>query len=356
MGTNLPVNPLTAGDTFSFSGTRVDNVAVAAAPFAVTNATTIQDLLNAIELAFGVGGTEAGVKAVLDKDGNIRVIDETHGGKLVAKMGFHDPGVPVTTKNPFGLVDEAADATLTPNDSVTGDINITTAKRMVLSTGRAFNSATGDISPILSTTQWSSVYDDNKDPLINAGLPRGVANGDSITFTGKKGDGTDVTKTFTIEFVKDGKPGTVQDLLTALETAFDCTAQIDTAGRLVLTDRAADTVAVQSKLSIDSITYAYDPLNPGTPDIFGSKADFIPADIASEDGSQQGDIITTTFASEALSTTQYAATSTTIFQDQDGFASGFLHSVSTDNNGVITGHYSNGQVVELGQCACCDGN
>ena len=344
-----PVAPIAAGDTFSFSGTRVDNVAVAAAPFAVTNLTTIQDLLNAVEVAFGVGGTEAGVKAVLDKDGNIRVIDETHGGKLVAKMGFHDPGVPVTTKNPFGLVDEAADATLTSTDSVTGDINITTAKRMVLSTGRAFNSATGDISPILATTQWTSVYDDNSAPPSN--LPRPVYNGDSITFTGTNGAGTDVTKTFTIETVKDGKPGTVQDLLTAVETAFDCTAQIDTAGRLVLTDRVADTVATQSKLSISSITYAYDPLNPGTPDIFGSKADYIPADIASEDGSQQGDIITVQFAAEALSTTQYAATSTTIFQDQDGFASGFLQSVSTDNNGVITGHYSNGQVLKKAQVA-----
>ena len=363
MDTALPVNPLTAGDTFSFSGTRVDNVAVAAAPFAVTNATTIQDLLNAAEIAFGIGGTEYGVKAVLDKDGNIRIIDETHGGKLVAKMGFHDPGVPVTTKNPFGLVDEAADATLTPSDSVTGDINITTAKRMVLSTGRAFNSATGDISPILATTQWSSVYDDNKDPLFNGGLPWGVVNGDSLTFTGKKGDGTDVTKTFSIEFVKDGKPGTVQDLLTALETAFDCTAQIDTAGRLVLTDRVADTVAVQSKLGIDSITYGYaNNIGPGpwpdtSPDIFGTAAfDFIPADISVEDGSAEGCMVSTTFSTEALSTTQYADSSTTIFVGQNGLPAGFLQSISTAGNGVISGHYSNGQVVELGQCACCGGN
>ena len=70
-----------------------------------------------------------------------------------------------------------------------------------------------------------------------------------------------------------------------------------------------------------------------------------------EDGSQQGNIVTTSQTPEALSTTQYANSSTTIFQDQDGFASGFLQSVTTDVEGIITGHYSNGQVLEKAQVA-----
>ena len=62
-------------------------------------------------------------------------------------------------------------------------------------------------------------------------------------------------------------------------------------------------------------------------------------------------MISASFAKEALSSSQYSAPSTTIFQDQDGFASGFLQSVSVDTDGVITGHYSNGQVLKKAQVA-----
>lgn len=49
----------------------------------------------------------------------------------------------------------------------------------------------------------------------------------------------------------------------------------------------------------------------------------------------------------ALSTTNYATGSTTIFQAQDGYTAGFLQNISVDRDGVITGRYSNGQVLEL---------
>lgn len=49
--------------------------------------------------------------------------------------------------------------------------------------------------------------------------------------------------------------------------------------------------------------------------------------------------------------TQYAASSSTIFQTQDGFGSGFLQDVSTDADGVISGTYSNGQVLYLARVA-----
>lgn len=49
----------------------------------------------------------------------------------------------------------------------------------------------------------------------------------------------------------------------------------------------------------------------------------------------------------ALSTTSYARGSTTIFQAQDGYTSGFLQNISVDRDGVITGNYSNGQVLQL---------
>jgi len=350
MGTDgPPATAIAAGDTFTFSGTDVDNAAVGATVFTVGAGSKISDLLAALETAFG--GANSGVQAVLDQDGKIRVVDTTQSGVLAVSMTFDDITASPTTANPFGLVDETA-TPLTQKQSVEGLINITTSKRMVVSTGRGLSTNTGDTTAIMATTQWNSVYDDNSDPAVNGGLPRGVSDGDTFHYVGTKRDGTSVDKVFTVAYTKsDGSPGTVQDLLTQLETDFDCQASIDNAGRLVLTDRVADTVASGSSLAITSMTY---PVNGNGHDVFGVSGaafDFVPADISSEDGSQQGDVVTTNFAAEALASTQYANSSTTIFQDQNGFASGFLQSVSTDVNGVITGHYSNGQVLKKAQVA-----
>jgi flagellar hook protein FlgE len=49
----------------------------------------------------------------------------------------------------------------------------------------------------------------------------------------------------------------------------------------------------------------------------------------------------------ALATTSFSAGSTTIFQSQDGFSAGFLQNISVNRDGVLTGRYSNGQVLEL---------
>jgi flagellar hook protein FlgE len=45
------------------------------------------------------------------------------------------------------------------------------------------------------------------------------------------------------------------------------------------------------------------------------------------------------------STTQYAASSVTNYASQDGFGPGFLQRISINNEGVLTGHYSNGQII-----------
>jgi flagellar hook protein FlgE len=49
----------------------------------------------------------------------------------------------------------------------------------------------------------------------------------------------------------------------------------------------------------------------------------------------------------SLATSQYSSASTTIFQSADGYGAGDLQSVSVDTDGVITGQYSNGQVIPL---------
>jgi flagellar hook protein FlgE len=137
--------------------------------------------------------------------------------------------------------------------------------------------------------------------------------------------------------------------LDAIETVFEADVEIDAAGRIVLTDRIADEASgYTSQLAMT--TFASTGVNPW---VYGPVDDFIilDADISGEDGSQQGDVISSDFSPEALSTTQYANSSTTIFQDQNGFASGFLQSVNVDTEGVITGNYSNGQVLKKAQVA-----
>ncbi len=54
---------------------------------------------------------------------------------------------------------------------------------------------------------------------------------------------------------------------------------------------------------------------------------------------------------EAISTTQFANRSSTIFYDQNGFGAGFLESLNVDSEGVISGSYSNGRIIQLAQIA-----
>ncbi len=53
------------------------------------------------------------------------------------------------------------------------------------------------------------------------------------------------------------------------------------------------------------------------------------------------------FVNDSLSTTQYSKSSSTIFQDADGYAAGDLQSVDVASDGIITGVYSNGQLIPL---------
>jgi len=49
----------------------------------------------------------------------------------------------------------------------------------------------------------------------------------------------------------------------------------------------------------------------------------------------------------AIASTSYDSSSTTISQSQDGYGAGFLKDISINRDGVITGSYSNGQVLDL---------
>ncbi len=57
----------------------------------------------------------------------------------------------------------------------------------------------------------------------------------------------------------------------------------------------------------------------------------------------------TKWTTEAITTTQYANRSSTLFYDQNGFGPGFLESVNVDSEGIISGSYSNGRIISLAQ-------
>ncbi len=53
------------------------------------------------------------------------------------------------------------------------------------------------------------------------------------------------------------------------------------------------------------------------------------------------------FENDSLSTTQYAKSSSTVFQDANGYSAGDLQGVDVASDGIITGIYSNGQLIPL---------
>lgn len=60
---------------------------------------------------------------------------------------------------------------------------------------------------------------------------------------------------------------------------------------------------------------------------------------------------TSKFVNDPLTTTQYSRASSTTFQSSNGYAAGSLQGVSVDVDGVMTGTYSNGQLVPLHRVA-----
>lgn len=352
---NDPLNVIETGDQLIFGG------ASGGGTYTVTGVDTVQTLLTWLESVY------PGTAATLDSNGMLRIVDETpaSGGNIdVTAQFIENAGAPngVTGATPWGMTPVATSLTLL--QAYGGNIDITTAKQQIVSIGRGLSTDSGTIPPVTAQTPWSSVYDEAG--LGGSGNATEIIVGSTIDFTGVSGDGATTVApgtngTFTVQapgstpfwsITADPITGTVQDMLNWLEFTFEAEARIDQAGRLQLTDWVADTSTRASQLDISIITY-----NGGIAEPWGTTPfEIHSADIGSEDGSQMGDTVSNKFKPEALATTQYANSSTTVFQDQDGFSSGFLQSVSVDTDGVVTGHYSNGQVLEKIQVALASFN
>jgi len=57
---------------------------------------------------------------------------------------------------------------------------------------------------------------------------------------------------------------------------------------------------------------------------------------------------------EAMATTSFAGSSSTLFHSQNGYTFGFLQNITVDKNGVLQGQYSNGVTLELYQITLYD--
>jgi len=332
------------GDVFTVSGTANDGTAVAATTFTVTATSTVADLATFLDSLFDDGNPlTAGPGTIAALNAGTGAIDFTGLPALSITLATTTAG---TIATPLG-----AGAFTSASTPAGGQINVNTSKQQVVSQDRGVSAFPGS-TPITGNTSLTSVYD-------SSGVA--IAAGDQIVFTGTRGDSTPVSATFIYgtsygsPLTAPNNPPTMQDLLTFLETEFNAEATVDGAGRLVLTDRVADEVAAagyHSALALTGITAGASGAVPFGTGTFSTVA----ADIGVEDGSRVGDTMSINFSTEALSTTQYANSSTTIFQDQNGFAAGFLQSVSVDTAGIITGNYSNGQVLERAQVALASFN
>lgn len=95
-------------------------------------------------------------------------------------------------------------------------------------------------------------------------------------------------------------------------------------------------------------------------------ADFLGIDVASEGSAATrnlqpielnfGYYYEASWRPEAIRTTQYSAPFATLFYDQNGFGPGTLESIAADNEGRITGYYSNGRVIPLWMVALANFN
>ncbi len=316
-------NGFAAGDSFDFAGYDHDGVLVPALPATEITYTIGAGTDKVSDLLDFLNASLLNINASIDSSGRLILTDGDGGPSGLAITTFDVNSV--GGANPFGA-----------------QINVTTSKTQVISSGRGTTTPTGAIPEIDPDTDWGSVYDTTgTGPVPDLG---------TFTFSGTNEGGDAITATFTVNIATNPN-NNVQDLLDFLDNAFSCVSSIDDAGRLVLTSTEADISGQPaSSLGITGIVYG-----AGAPPVFGAAGfETIQGRGATgrlEDGSRMGDLVQMDFEPEALSSTQYANSSTTIFQDQDGFASGFLQSVSVDTDGIITGNYSNGQVLQRAQVA-----
>jgi len=161
---------------------------------------------------------------------------------------------------------------------------------------------------------------------IGANLDAQAANGDTYTtsITGYDSKGSKVT--LTLDFTYDSTNDEWDWTASASDGATTNTGSIsfDANGNLnsPVTDPTISITGLSSGAADLSLTW----------------------DLVDASGTSNGDI------------TGYASASTTTSQYQDGYSAGSLQNITVDENGVVTGRFSNGQIKDLAQVALADFN
>ena len=125
----------------------------------------------------------------------------------------------------------------------------------------------------------------------------------------------------------------------AADITLDLSAAAVATNTIVLTNTRSDDWTI--------VTTNTDGYFEFTPDFIGGTGTAMAIDFnigTKDDGSGS-------FVNDSLTTSQFARASTTTFQSADGYGAGDLNGVDVNVDGVITGIYSNGQVIPLSRVA-----
>jgi len=123
-----------------------------------------------------------------------------------------------------------------------------------------------------------------------------------------------------------------------------------------LADRSVITFDIEGSTSWRSVT-SDEAKDTGyyqfTADFLGGEFGATETDISFNIGSQFNG---NNWVNDSLSSTQYSKSSSTIYKDADGYASGDLTGIGVESDGLVTGTYSNGQDIALFKIALADFN
>ncbi len=140
----------------------------------------------------------------------------------------------------------------------------------------------------------------------------------------------------------------VGDYYSSAITLYDNVGNVHTLD-MRYTNTAANTWEVSGTLDGIDITANITDVGGGGPSpmVFNTNGTMISGGLYTIDlsGYNIGSVDLSTRDTPGGSTTQYAASSVTNYASQDGYGPGFLQRLSINNEGVITGHYSNGQII-----------
>ncbi len=367
-------NYIADGDVFTFSGTDEAGAGVGPINFTIgTDGNTVQDLIDWLADLYDDGDPTNG--SGLPGAGNLQLAFNGATGEIdiTDATGGNVVEIILDSTTGAGALDVALNGGQIEFTDASGNMAIglvTTVSDGVLDvalnvgTGAIdFADSSGNISVTLAETTSGQLDVDFSAGAItfadnsgNAVIDLGSTTSGVLDLTLNAGGGFDVADTST--FVSIALESTISGALTTalngngqitfsnpagnvdidLDSTVSGALTLDlTAGAIAITDASGSAV-----ITLDSTVSAYGS---------GSGSfQVIEADLT-EDGSQMGNVVAYNFEREALTSTQYANSSTTIYQDQDGFAAGFLQAVNVNTRGIITGSYSNGQVLQKAKVA-----